>query len=145
MYNEGLDPNVTAGLGLMFWAFILGVYLFFGYTQYKIAQKCNCRDEAWWSFIPVLNVILQLKMAEKPNWWFFLYLIPIVNLFVIFSVWIEIAKNAGHSTMWGVFAVLPFLNIIALIVMAFTGDAPQRHRPMPPTQREEHRTPTHVG
>ena len=83
MYNEGLDPNVTAGLGAMFWFIMIGFYLFFSFTVYKIAQKCNCRDEAWWAFIPILSAFLLIKMADKPIWWFFLCLVPIVNIFAM--------------------------------------------------------------
>lgn len=144
MYNESLDPTVVASFGLLFWAVFLGVYLFFAYTQYKIAQKCNCEDSAWWSFIPVMNAFLLLKMAEKPYWWFLLFLVPLVNIFAVFSVWINVAKNAGHSAIWGVLAVIPILNLFAVAQIAFTGKQPVSYNQVPSTPTE-HRSPTHVG
>lgn len=143
MYNDGAG-SLDLGLGLMFWMAFLATYLFHTFMLYKVAQKCNCHDQAWWAYVPILNLFLLIKMAEKPAWWIVLYFIPIVCLYPIFMVWVRVAENSGHSGFWGILAAFPGLCTIALIVMAFTGEEPRRQRPMPP-QRQQQRTPTHVG
>ena len=93
------------------------VYLFFTLCFYTIAKKTG-HNHPWWAFVPVLNVFQMLQVARKPWYWFFLFLIPIVNLVAIALVWIEIAKAREKSPVWGVFMLLPFLNFVALLYLA---------------------------
>ncbi|HOP08122.1 MAG TPA: DUF5684 domain-containing protein [candidate division Zixibacteria bacterium] len=115
-YNSG-------GIGAFFWLFCLGLYLYFAFTQYKIAQKVGCKEKAWWSFVPVLQWVLMVEMAGKEWWWLVLTLIPIINIAAYAIIWMEIARAAGYSNVWGLLVLVPFLNLVALGVMAFSGNA----------------------
>ena len=132
-----------SGMGAIGWLVILAIYFYFTYSQYKIAQKVGCADTAWWSFIPIANTFLLIKMANKDWWWFALCLVPLVNIVCFAIMWIESAKAAGHSPIWGFLMLVPFLNFVAIGVMAFSGGSAGGS--MPPSDHHETRTPTHVG
>ena len=53
---------------------------------------------AWAVIVPIYNLIVFLKVAGRPWWWFFLYLIPIVSFVVSIIVAIDIAKAFGKGT-----------------------------------------------
>lgn len=128
MYEEyPMDASAGSdGLGLLmmlgaaFWVIVAVAWLFFGFLQYKISQKTAAADSSWWSFIPLLNIIQMVKMADKPLWWTILMFVPIVNIVMLFLVWIPIAEQCGKSAIWGVFCVLPIFNIVGLLVLAFS-------------------------
>ena len=142
MYNDGYSADGSM-FGLLGWLIIFAIYFYFAFMQYKIAKRCYCSDNAWWSFVPVLNALLLIQMAGKPQWWFLLFFVPILN-FAVFSVlWAETAKRSGNSEVWGMLFTVPLFNIVAAYVMAFSGGPsrfPERPREMPPQ-----RTPQNVG
>ena len=113
---------------LFFW---VAFYLYFGYTQYRIAQKVG-HQSPWWAWVPILNFFQQIQMAGKEWYWFLFCLIPVVNIFAIAAMWMEIAKNCRQSAAWGIMAIIPFINFIAWGYLAFSGgvDAP----PTPPQE-----------
>ncbi len=147
--NNGYEMN-SSPLGMMAglfgWLFMIGMYLFFTYMLYRIAQKCGQKDNAWWAFIPIMNILLYCQMAGKPMWWTVLMFVPIVNLVVFVIMSVAVAKNAGQPAFWGVALIIPFLNFVALIVMAFTEGAGHKQVPHHHAQRTpQPRTPQNVG
>lgn len=74
----------------------------------------------WACIIPIYNVIVLLDIAGKPWWWILLLLIPFVNFIVIIVVYIDLAKNFGQGTLFGLGLV--FLSPIFMLLLAF-GDA----------------------
>ena len=53
------------------------------------------------------------------------------------------AMAAGHSPIWGFLVLVPFLNFVAMGVMAFSGSA--SGGAMPASGQIDTRKPTHVG
>ena len=70
--------------------------------------------------IPIYNAVVLLDIAKRPRWWFFLTLLPGVNVVVSVVVAIDIAKAFGKSPRfgWG----LAFLGAIFYPILGF-GDA----------------------
>jgi hypothetical protein len=136
-YQTGAD----ASLGLIPILLIVGLYAYFAYCQAKMAQKCGHADKAWWAWIPILNTFLLFKMANKPNWWFFLCLVPVINIVAFAILWMEAAKACQTSPVWGFLVLVPFVNLVSMGIMAFSSPpatAPPPHTPQP-------REPEHVG
>jgi len=78
-------------------------------------------DQPGWAVIvPIYNVIILLKIANKPLWWILLLLIPLVNIAIGILVAIAVAKNFGKSAGFGIGLV--FLPFIFYPVLAW-GDA----------------------
>ena len=67
-----------------------------------------------------LNLIILLKIVNKPVWWVILILIPLVNIAIMFIINIALAKSFGKGTGFGIGLVL--LPFIFVPLLAF-GDA----------------------
>ena len=64
----------------------------------------------WASIVPIYNVIVLLKIANKPWWWVLLWLIPLVNIVIGILVSIAVANNFGKTAGFGIgLAFLPFI------------------------------------
>ena len=138
MYQPS-DAGMMAGM--LVWLIMLGVYFFFAFMQFKIAQKLR-HENAWFAFIPILNTVQMVQLAGKSLLWFFFMFIPIVNVICLAIVWIEIAKAVGKSPVVGFLSIIPPISFFTLPMMAF-GDS-QSAAPGPPSQTTT-REPQHVG
>lgn len=87
-------------------------------SQWKVYTKAG--EPGWACIVPIYNIIVLLKIAKKPMWYFILLLIPFINIIMIFVVYIAIAKNFGKGAGFGV--GLALLGFIFFPILAF-GDA----------------------
>lgn len=85
---------------------------------YKIFEKAG--EAGWKAFVPVLNKLIWLDLIGRPRSRFALLLIPIVNLFVLAGMLIELAKSFDKHGFGDHFlavtfapAYLPFLGFTA--------------------------------
>lgn len=74
--------------------------------------------KSWQAFVPVYNYIIWLKIIQKPFWWFIIWLIPFLNIFMIFLMAVETAKCYGKYNLKGQalavlapFAYFPYLEL----------------------------------
>jgi len=74
----------------------------------------------WGAIVPIYNIYLICKLAGRPGWWVLLYLIPCVDIVIAIIVSIDIAKNFGKGTAFGL--GLAFLSFIFFPILGF-GDA----------------------
>ena len=145
MYESGFDGSAGAAMfGMIGWLFIIGLYLYFSYTMYRIANKTGYSDVAWWAWLPIVNTFLLIKMAGKEWWWFLTLFIPIVNIVMFGIMWVQIAKNCGKPPLWGVMILVPFINFVAVGVLAFSSKG-SLQAPPPYETDEQPKQPTHVG
>ena len=105
---------------------ILVVSLLLIVSMWKVFTKAG--EPGWAAIIPIYNLIVLLKIAGKPAWWFILFLIPLVNFIVAIIVCIALARNFGKGTGFGL--GLAFLGFIFFPILGF-GDA--RYQPVPQT------------
>ena len=63
--------------------------------QWKVYEKAG--KPGWASLIPIYNTIVMLEIIGKPIWWFFLLLVPCVN--IVFAIWMInlLSKSFGQS------------------------------------------------
>jgi uncharacterized membrane protein YhaH (DUF805 family) len=101
------------------WLVMISLYLYFAFMMYKMAQKSGQADNAWFAFVPILNTVLLVQMAEKPLYWLLFLFIPIVNIFIFFKLWMDAARSVGQSAVWGFLMMIPFVNFVAAFVLAF--------------------------
>jgi hypothetical protein len=95
-------------------------YLFFGFCLSRIAQKTGHEKNAWWAWVPVMQVLLILKIGGLAWWWILLFLVPFVNIAVAIYVWIKVAKALAKHPVWGVLMVVPGVDIFVLAYLAFS-------------------------
>ena len=100
---------------------MVALYAYCAFTQYRIARKVGCADNAWWAWVPILNTLLLMDMAGRERWWFFLCLIPLVNLVIFAVLWFDVARACGFDGWIGLLVLVPLLNFVALAILAFAG------------------------
>jgi len=106
------DSLIAAG-GVFF------VYLFFSYCCSLICHKAGGKPGllVW---LPILKVFPLLRAAGMSGWWFLGFMLPAINI-VGFIIWcLEISKARGKSAGVGLLLILPVLNILAFLYLAFS-------------------------
>lgn len=105
---------------LLFWvvAFV-AIYVFTAVCFQKIAERTNTED-AWWAWVPILNILLMLKIAEKPMWWIILLFIPLVNFIIAILVLLRICERRGKPGWMVVGMLIPVVNFVVLGYLAFS-------------------------
>ena len=96
------------------------VYGFFAFCLSAIAKKTGHEERAWWSWVPVLQVLLILKIGGVDWWWIFFFMIPFVNIAIAIYVWVKVAKALSKHPIWGVLMIVPVFDIAVLAYLAFS-------------------------
>lgn len=127
-YQGNVPPEAAAGMfafgmGIFLFVMILViiVYVIVAMSLMRIAKRTNT-DNAWFAWIPLLNLILMLQIAKRPMWWLVFFLVPFINIVGVvlqFVIWIDIAKLLGKSAAIGFLAGL--IPIIFVPYLAYSG------------------------
>ncbi len=92
----------------MFWIVYLAVIVAVFAGFWKAFEKAGV--PGWAAIVPIFNIYVMTKMADKPGWWVVLVFIPLVNLVVIILICVAIAPKFGKSEGFGVgMALLSFI------------------------------------
>jgi hypothetical protein len=103
-------------------ALIWSVFVLCGYwalCQCFLGKKMGLHNN-WMAFIPLVNLIHFCRIARKPGKWFFLLLIPLINLFVFLYLFSEIARACGKSAFLGILLMIPPLTPLIFGYLAFS-------------------------
>ena len=84
-------------------------------AMWKVFSKAG--QPGWAAIIPIYNLYILCKVAGRPGWWLLLMLIPLVNFIILIIVCIDIAKNFGKGTGFGL--GLAFLGVIFFPILGF--------------------------
>ncbi len=77
-------------------------------AMWKVFVKAG--QPGWACLIPIYNLYILIKIADKPGWWLILYIIPLVNLIVSGVVSIGIAEKFEKGVGFGFgLWILPFI------------------------------------
>ncbi len=135
-YHGNVPPEAAAGafalaggVFLFVMLIVIVVYVIMAISLMKIAKRTGT-ENAWFAWIPILNLILMLQIAQRPMWWLVFFLVPIINVVGIvlnFIIWIDIAKILKKPAVIGFLAGL--IPIIFVPYLAFSND---ETAPVPP-------------
>jgi hypothetical protein len=118
----GVDVSASFGnTAAIFGLICLAVIVLMIASMWKIFDKAG--QPGWAVLIPIYNVIVLLKIVDRPAWWFILMLIPFVGFIIGILVVVELAKSFGQSEGFAI--GLLFLPFIFATLLAF-GDASYR-------------------
>lgn len=93
----------------------LSIITFVIISMWKVFVKAG--QPGWACIVPIYNLIIMLKIANKPWWWIFMFIIPIANLVFAIMLLHRISLSFGKG---GGFTVgLLFLGIIFWGILAF--------------------------
>lgn len=70
--------------------------------------------QAWWAWVPPLNLMLPFRLARRSLWWSLLLLVPAVNWIVWALVWAEICEGLGRRPWGGLAMSVPGVNLALL-------------------------------
>lgn len=105
--------GIAGAIGFVYIAVIVLMII----SLWKIFTKAG--EPGWAAIIPIYNLIVLLKIAGKPIWWFLLFLIPFVNFVIAIIVTFSLAKNFGKGAGFAVGLI--FLPFIFYPVLGFGG------------------------
>lgn len=121
VYNTLADEELMStaatmvGFGMAFWIIGLIISLFLIISMWKLFSKSG--RPGWAAIIPIYNIIVLLDIAGLEWYYLILMIIPIVNIYAMFKIYIELAHSFGKSTGFGVAMV--FFSIICIPIIAF--------------------------
>jgi len=87
-------------------------------SAWKVFEKAG--KPGWACLIPIYNLIVMLEIVDRPWWWLFLLLIPLVNMVFAVILCVDLAKAFGQGAVFGIGLLL--LGFIFYPILAF-GDA----------------------
>ncbi len=105
--------GIIFGLGGALVGLLFGVLMIASW--WKIFSKAG--QPGWAALIPIYNIVVLLKVVDKPIWWLVLFILPCVNLIVWVMLALALAEKFGKSTGFGV--GLALLGIVFLPILAF--------------------------
>ena len=86
--------------------------------MWKMFEKAGLAG--WKAIIPLYNIYLETVYIAKKEWWYvILYFIPIVNIFAMIKVHMEVAKNFRISSPLAFSLGLTFLSVIFYPILGF--------------------------
>ena len=109
-----MDDVLALTLMIAFWCA-------WAFSLQTLAAKTETPN-GWFGWLPILNVILMIQIAQKPWWWFLLLMIPLVNIVVAIMLFMEIAYQVNKPKWLGFITVIPVVGWFVLPYMAFTGE-----------------------
>ncbi|MCK4756092.1 hypothetical protein KAS56_04085 [candidate division WOR-3 bacterium] len=116
---QQVPPAFFAIYGIVWFIIVVAFYVYFAICLQTMAKKTNTAN-AWFAWIPILNVFLMIAIANKPLWWFVLLLIPLVNIVISIIVWMAIAEARNKPNWLGILMIVPVVSIIIPGYLAFS-------------------------
>ena len=95
-YYPGKKDSMN-GAALLFNGIGLVIVATFAVGLYKMFEKAG--EAGWKALVPVYNWVIWLKLIGKPVWWVVLLLIPVVNILVLVSMVIDLARAYGQHDL----------------------------------------------
>ncbi len=93
----------------------LGLVVAYVMAAWKVYKAAGY--QGWECIVPIYNMMILGEMGGKPRWYGLLALIPIVNIYILFDIWIRVSRSFGKS---GWFSLWFYFYGIAYFVLAMT-------------------------
>ncbi len=116
----------SSGSAMQWWTSWYGcgtgliTYAVVAWSTMVIARKTGFAENAWWGWIPILNVVLLLQIAGRPLWWLILFLIPCVNLVICAIMLMDVATKRGKPAFLGILGIIPCVQLVVFPYIAFS-------------------------
>ncbi len=117
-------------LGILFGGFMLivslvlslSLYFYTSFALMKIAKKLEV-ENAWFAWVPILNMALLLKMGMQNPWLILLVLIPGLGALIVAILSViatmKICERRGYDKLLGLLSLVPVANLVLLGVLAW--------------------------
>jgi hypothetical protein len=112
MHLIGVVTSSAAGPSAVVYLAVIVLEVIAGW---KVLEKAG--QPGWGIFVPIYNLYLICKIADRPGWTLILLLIPIVNIVICLFVALDIAKAFARSPAFG-FGLF-FLGFVFIPMLGF--------------------------
>lgn len=119
------DAGRTVGISMA-----AALYALLCFPLMLIARKLQCAG--WMAWIPILQIFLVVRIAEKSSVWILCFFLPGVNLLAFLVVGMSIARRLEQPPWLGYLMLVPGANLIVLWYLALLPPAV----PPPPKPRD---------
>jgi hypothetical protein len=114
--SAGMPPEVQQAL--MMWSVIGLLLTILGIVVgWKIFVKAG--EPGWGILIPIYNIVLMCRIGGRPGWWAILFFIPVIWFVPAVLVPLGMAKNFGKGVGFAIALMIPAINMIPLVMLAF--------------------------
>jgi len=103
------------------WILLIALYIYLSYTLQIIARKTQTEND-WLAWIPIGNLYLMCKIADKPAWWLILLFAPFVSILVMVLIYMGIAEARKKPGWLGIFLAVPIVQLFVQGYLAFSND-----------------------
>ncbi len=110
---SGAEAGTAGMIAMLVWMAVI-VTVIAG--MWRVFSKAG--QPGWGVLVPIYNVFLMCKIAQRPAWWLILLFVPVVNLIIGVIMSIDIAKHFGKGTGFGV--GLALLGVIFYPILGFS-------------------------
>lgn len=76
--------------------------------------------QGWESIVPFYREYVMAELTGRPAWWVFLLLVPIVNIFIFYGLYLDLLKSFGKRRFWETAAAV----LVPFIVLPIWGRDP---------------------
>ncbi|MGN0003233.1 MAG: signal peptidase I [Sphingobacterium composti] len=101
------------------WYLIFGVLTIVAhYGLFLLFKKAG--KQGWEAFVPFYNVYVMTQLVGRPAWLVALLIVPIINIFVFYSLYLDLIKAFGKQRFWETAAAV----LVPYIVLPMWGRDP---------------------
>ena len=118
--SDAAAAGMLAGMGMIYTIGGIVGYVIMAIALMTIANKTGLTEKNWWAWIPIMNVLLMLEIADLPLWYIILLLVPCVNLAVIIYTWWKIAEKRGKPGAVSLAMLIPVVGFFVPLYIAFS-------------------------
>ena len=93
--------------------------IFMAVCMWRIYEKAGA--PGWTSLIPIYNIYVMIKIADKPGWWVLLMFVPVISIIVSIVVIAGFLAELGKDEPGSVLMYL-FLSPFYIPYLAFSSD-----------------------
>ena len=125
---DGGIAGMMAFMGAFFVFFLLvalAVYIYSALALMTIAKKTKT-ENAWFAWIPILNIYLLTQVAGVSGWItaaFLLAIIPFIGGLIVAALtvwlWWKVAERLKLPEWYGILMIIPIVNLIMMGIMAW--------------------------
>lgn len=113
LQDSAFVPQLVLQLGLTV-AVVAGMWTTFG----------KAGEPPWAAIVPIYNVYVMTKIGDNAWWWVLLMFVPVVNLFALAKVSVDLAGAFGRGILFGL-----GLTVIPFVFYPILGFGGAQHRP----------------
>lgn len=121
--NDTANTAAATGMaaGFFLFAIIVGLalYVFYCFCYKRICEKCGVTPGIL-IWIPIVQLVPLLQVAQMPVWMIILLLIPIVNIVILVMLFAKICIARGKSPWLVILMFVPVANLIFIPYLAFS-------------------------